>query len=267
MRVDYHTHHYRCGHASGQLAQYVEAAIAAGLDEIGLSDHGPVIHLGDHARALPATAMSAFELPNYVAEMIELRDRYAGRITVRLGVESDYVLGWDDHYRRMWREYPLDYVIGSVHYLGDWLIFNRQLPSGRPAADVYQEYLLTTQAAARSGVYDVIGHLDCLKTVGHIADLNVTPLLDETIRVLAECGVAVELNTSGWRKTCDDCYPRAEVLARCLHYGVPVTLGSDAHAPHQVASNFDRAVALLRETGYTHVTTFSQRRRLMVPLT
>ena len=100
MLVDYHTHHYRCGHATGQMGDYVEAALAANLSEIGLSDHSPIYHLGDDPHPRPATAMSQAELPSYIQEMQQVRDRYSHRITVRLGVESDYVLGWDEHYRR-----------------------------------------------------------------------------------------------------------------------------------------------------------------------
>jgi histidinol-phosphatase (PHP family) len=261
MLVDYHTHHYRCGHAEGQMSQYVEAAITAGIAEIGLSDHSPIYHLGDNPHPLPQTAMSQPELPSYVAEMAELQQRFANRITVRLGVESDYVMGWDEHYRRLWQQYSLDYVIGSVHWLGDWSIFNPQLPIGRTVDDIYEEYLYTTQAAARSGVYDIIGHLDCIKTVGHLPSRAITPLLEETVQVLADSNVVIELNTSGWRKPIAECYPRPELLACCQHYGVPVTLGSDAHAPSFVGEGFAEAVTLLREVGYREITTFDRRAR------
>ena len=266
MSVDYHTHHYRCGHATGVMDDYVEAAIAAGLSEIGLSDHSPIYHLGDDPHPRPGTAMAQQELPVYVEEMQAVRERFASRITVRLGVESDYVLGWDEHYRRLWQQYPLDYVIGSVHWLDQWSIFSGDLPPGRTAADVYHEYLETTQAAARSGVYDIIGHLDCLKTRGHIPDMSVTPLVEETLRVLAASGVAIELNTSGWRKDFNDCYPTAEWLARCCHYGVPVTLGSDSHDPRDVGYRFDDAISILRDAGYREIATFNGRVRRMVPL-
>jgi histidinol-phosphatase (PHP family) len=266
MRVDYHTHHYRCGHAVGQMTEYVAAAIAAGLNEIGLSDHAPIYHFGEDPHPQPRTAMSQLELPNYVREMAEIRDRYAGQITVRLGVESDYVLGWEAHYRTLWSQYPLDYVIGSVHWLDRWSIFWKERPGSRTAEEIYEEYLLTTQAAARSGAYDIIGHLDCIKTEGHLPDPGITPLLEETVRVIAEAGVAVELNTSGWRKRIGDCYPRPGLLEVCQHYGVPVTLGSDAHEPGQVASHFGDAVALLKQVGYRELATFAQRKRVMVPL-
>jgi histidinol-phosphatase (PHP family) len=99
-----------------------------------------------------------------------------------------------------------------------------------------------------------------------LPDRAVTPLLEETVRVLAASNVAIELNTSGWRKPFNDCYPRAELLACCCHYGVPVTLGSDAHEPELVGAGFDRAATLLREVGYREIATFVQRRRVMVPL-
>ncbi len=266
MRVDYHTHHYRCGHASGQLSDYVEAALAAGLDEIGLSDHSPIYHLGDDPHPMPHIAMSTHELPHYIREMAAIRERYAGQITVRLGVESDYVEGFAAHYRQLWQQYPLDYVIGSVHWLDGWIIFEDDLPPGQTAADIYATYLRATQAAARSGAYDIIGHLDGLKNRGHIPDHTITPLLEETVRVLAECNVAIELNTSGWRKRCKDSFPRAELLARCHHHGVPVTLGSDAHNPADVAADFQRAITLLKDVGYREIATFAQRRRRLVPL-
>jgi histidinol-phosphatase (PHP family) len=264
--VDYHTHHYRCGHAEGNLEDYVEAAIAAGLEEIGLSDHSPIYHFGDDPHHFPRTAMSQHELASYMQEIEHVRARYRGRIVVRLGIESDYVMGWDQHYRALWARFPLDYVIGSVHWLEQWSIFNPERPPERDQEHVYEEYLLTTQAAARSGAYDIIGHLDCIKTVGHLPERGITPLLEQTVRVIAESDVAIELNTSGWRKPIAEPYPRQELLALCRHYHVPVTLSSDAHAPSQVGYGFDRAVSLLREVGYREVAVFEARKRQMLPL-
>ncbi|WP_246580245.1 hypothetical protein [Deinococcus aestuarii] len=75
---------------------------------------------------------------------------------------------------------------------------------------MYEEYLLTTQAAARSGAYDILGHLDCLRTRGHLPDLGITPRLEETVRVIADSSMAAELNTSGWHKGLGEPSPREE---------------------------------------------------------
>jgi len=264
--IDHHTHHYRCGHAKGTLEDVIEAAIAKGLDGIGLSDHSPIYHLGDGDHVEPGRAMAKSELPRYVAEMAALKERYRDRIDVKLGVESDHVDGWEEHYKQLWESYDLDYVIGSVHWLGDWNIFDPRLPEGKDAWEVYEAYLLATQRAARSGAYDIIGHLDCIKTRGHMPTRAITPLLEETIRVIAESGVAIELNTSGWRKSVQECYPRREVLECCFHYGVPVALGSDAHAPELVAAGFERACRLLWDVGYREIVTFTKRKRESIPI-
>lgn len=266
MLIDHHTHHYRCGHAEGTLEDVIEHAIAKGLDAIGLSDHGPIYHLGDADHPEPGRAMARSEFPHYFAEMQRLKERYEGRIDVKLGVESDHVDGWEEYYRSFWQQYDLDYVIGSVHWLGTWNIFDADLPEGKDAEQVYEEYLLSTQRAARSGAFDILGHIDCLKTRGHMPVREMTPLFEETIQVIAQCDVAIELNTSGWRKSVDECYPSRQVLECCFHYGVPVALGSDAHSPDLVAAGFVRACELLWDVGYREVVTFTKRKRVSVPI-
>jgi histidinol-phosphatase (PHP family) len=267
MRIDYHTHHERCGHARGRLADYVEAAIAANLEEIGLSDHSPIYHLekSQYPRPEPQPAMERAELPAYIDEMLAIRARFGDRIGVRLGVESDYIDGWAGHYRRLWRSYALDYVIGSIHWLGAWSIFDPVPPAGQTEASVLEAYFAATRQAARSGIFQIIGHIDCIKTSGTL-EVGATPLAIRTIKTLAECDVAVELNTSGWRKRCGECYPSPALLEICHHYRVAVTIGSDAHAPDEVGAGLERAVRLLKEIGYREVATFSAGKRTMVPL-
>lgn len=264
MLVDYHTHHYRCGHASGTLEDVVKSALARGLTEIGLSDHSPIYHF-DEPQPFPNTAMHPDELPRYVDEMLELRERYAGRIAVRLGIESDYILGWDDFYRELWDGYPLDFVIGSVHWLGRWNVFWRELPDGKSCEQIYEEYFLTVQAAAKSGIFSILGHLDVPKTSGHMNG-QLTPIVRETLHVIKEADVALELNTSGWRKTVNECYPSPEILRYAAELGIPVTLGSDAHSPDLVGADFDRALNLLARCGFQAIARFEGRRRYMIPI-
>lgn len=265
MLVDYHTHHYRCGHASGTLTEVIESAIEGGLTEIGLSDHSPIFHFGDDPHPFPRTAMHRDEFENYVREMQELRDRYGDKIAVRLGVESDYILGWDDFYRDLWNRYPLDYVIGSVHWLGQWNVFWKELPEGKNTEQIYEEYFTTVQAAARSGIFDILGHLDVPKTSGHMIG-EVTPLVRETLQVIADADITIELNTSGWRKSVNDCYPSKEILTSAAELGICVTLGSDAHSPDLVGAGFGRALSLLKECGFKQLAIFKDRKRQLIPL-
>lgn len=89
MKFDLHTHHFRCGHADGTIRDYIEAAIAAGLDVIGISDHSP--YFGSPSeQAFPRIAMAKSELVHYVEEVLSLQKEYEGRIDVLLGMESDF---------------------------------------------------------------------------------------------------------------------------------------------------------------------------------
>ncbi len=94
MRIDYHTHHVRCGHASGELEEYVLKGIEIGLVQLGLSDHMPLLHV-DPAAYLPGMAMPMEELPNYVEEAFRLQEKYKDRIDIRVGMEGDYIEGWE----------------------------------------------------------------------------------------------------------------------------------------------------------------------------
>src|SRR5512135_486941 len=116
ITVDYHTHNLRCGHAQGQIEDYVKAAIKHGLTDIGISDHSPLYFLEGNDPQ-PGLAMAKDELDGYVEEVLQLKTRYAEQINVRLGIESDYIEGMEDEYRAILARYPFDYVIGSVHHV------------------------------------------------------------------------------------------------------------------------------------------------------
>ena len=264
---DYHTHHCRCGHAEGTIRDYIQSAIEKGARQVGISDHSPIYHLSDDPHVLPKTAMAWGELPKYVEEATRLKSEYQGRIAVRLGIESDYVLGWDDHYRKLWKRYDLDYVLCSVHWIDDWNIFHGELPKGHTRESMFELYLESTIAAAESGVYDVIAHFDAIKTSGHMPPLSkFKARIRAALEAIAAADMAIELNTSGWRKSCNEQYPSRYVLTQAHQCGIPVVLGSDAHEPNLVTAGFDRALALLHDIGFDHIATFENRKRAMVPI-
>lgn len=262
---DYHTHHRRCGHAVGELRDMIEAAHKKGLRAVGLSDHAPMLHLsGDWP--LPNTAMPRSMFAEYVEEMHNLQREFAAAIPVKAGVEADYVSGFVEAYRELLAPHDFDYVIGSVHFVDGWSIFSATLPPQATREDVWERYLTLTGEAAACGLFDILGHLDCLKTKGHLPRQWRTPTLLRTLDAIADCKVAIELNTSGWRKPVGDCFPTFEILQLAAARGIPVCLGSDAHRPKDVAADFGRAVELLRKAGYRSLASFSGREREEIPL-
>jgi histidinol-phosphatase (PHP family) len=268
--ADLHTHTARCGHAGGRDEEYVEAAIAAGLSAIAVTDHVPFYWLPaeQHDARL---AMATDELPRYVDAVLDLRARYAGRVEVLLGIEADFIAGHEESLARLLERYPFDVVLGSVHWVGDWLI---DAPSSLPryrkgAADVeriWDEYTTQLIAAARSRLFDVLSHLDLPKKFGFRSEATFAGRLGEVVNAVAAGGCAVELSSAGRRKPVGEDYPADDVVAALAAAGVRFVLSSDAHAPAEVGFGFGELAARARAHGAVATALFRGRAATMLPL-
>ena len=109
-------------------------------------------------------------------------------------------------------------------------------------------------------MFDIIGHADLPKKFGHRPTQDCTRLYERFLTAAKKHNVAVELNTAGLRKDCKEIYPSRQILTLAHHYGVPITFGSDAHAPEEVGMNFTDAIQLARSVGYTHWRRLASRR-------
>ncbi|MEK4292255.1 histidinol-phosphatase HisJ [Paenibacillus sp. FSL R5-0914] len=272
MHIDYHTHHERCGHAVGKLEEYVQRGIQLGLQQLGLSDHLPLVHV-DPASYYPEMAMPMAELPRYVEECLTLKERYRGVIDLRVGLEADYIEGYEDQIREILSPYPWDYLIGSVHFLGEWDITDyRQVDGweGKDELEVYRLYYDAVKKSALSGLYDIIGHMDVIKRFGYgpqtpegKAEVRTQEL--ETLKVIADSGIAMELNASGLTKPCAEMFPAEHLLQEAFKLGIPLTLGSDAHDPAKLGDGLQEARSMLWHTGFRELAVFEGRRRTTVP--
>ncbi len=262
--IDYHLHGNFCGHASGELEEYVESALEKGFAEIGFSAHLPKVVDPD-----PYHAMLEEDLPRYVELVHSLRDRYRDGIMIRLGIEADYFPDHEEETERLLTSYPFDYVLGSVHFLGDWHFTSRVgLPryEREDPATVYPRYYELLGRMIGTGLFDIAAHADAI-TREHFRPRE--PLDGEyrdIARLLGEKGMAIEVSTAGLRRGAGSIYPNEEFLRVCVEAGVPLTLGSDAHSPEDVGRDYDRAFDVLRELGVRNIATYEARRMLLRPL-
>jgi histidinol-phosphatase (PHP family) len=241
ITFDYHSHNDRCGHAVGKLEDYVQQAVALGLTHFGMSDHGPAYWLeGDHAQ--PGIQMALSELPRYVEEALELKDLYADEISLAVGIEADFIEGYEDELAAWLAAHPFDYVLGSVHYcLGHSVFSHTRWREQRPEA-IFRDYYRLVIAAARSGLFDILSHLTVIDTYAPpIPSSLADELYPQVAAAIAESGCIVELNTSCYRKQplWDAPYPNGKMLQTLLQHGVPLTFGSDCHMPEEI--HFARA--------------------------
>jgi histidinol-phosphatase (PHP family) len=263
MVPDYHVHTTLCGHARGTAEEYVAAAAGQGMTEICFTDHAPAPDGYDGANR-----MAIGQFPTY--RRLVAGARKGTTINVLFGVEADYYEGGQPFLKRWLGEQDFDLVLGSVHYIGDWNFDSPVYLWAWESADVtatWREYFRLVGKLADTRLFDMLGHPDLPKKFGHRpSGKDILEMARPAWDRLAKAGMGLELNTAGLRRPAAEIFPSAALLALARERGIPICFGSDAHAPQDVGSRFDRALALAREAGYTHSVRFRRRRKELVPL-
>ena len=268
--IDSHCHTFYSKHATGTVDELVRASITAGVSILTITDHAP-FPVDANNRLLES------ELDCYFADIERARQTYQGEITILRGLELDYMPGTDTYNRELLARYPMDFVIGSIHYVavpGEPLVKVWELPrlAGQKFLD---HYFANLEALLDSGLFDAVGHADTLLR-GVPEDIfmrRFEPLLES----LARSGVAFELNASGLRKPSLDpvtgrevqglwSYPSRELLGQLISCDVPFTVGSAAHNPSDAGAGIEELLVALRPLGLKNISYYEQRRRIEVAL-
>lgn len=259
---DYHMHTPLCRHASGEPVDYARRALELGFTEIGFSDHSPMAR-----EDFDDWRMFSRQLDEYV-EKVRLAQRTFPQLTIRLGLEVDYLPGQEEWIHDLAARHPWDYFIGSVHYVAeDWAIdspFQLSKWKERDTFEVWSVYFDRLTRATETGLFEIIGHADLPKKFGHRPTTDCTPLYERFLTAAKKHNCAIELNTAGLRKDCKEIYPSRQILELAFAKGVPITFGSDAHKPEEVGMNFAEAVELARSVGYKECWQLAARKRQMI---
>jgi len=255
-----HMHTPLCKHAKGYPEEYAAVAEQRGLKGIIVTCHNPT-----NDGWSPWVRMSIDQFDEYVTLVEDTRQAWAGRVDVRLGMESDYVPGMEPWLEELHQKADFNHILGSVHptledyknrYLnGDIVAFQR----------TYFEHLAM---AAETGLFDTLSHPDLVKIVKpstwdveRVMD-TVRPALDR----ITATGTAMELNTSGLNKPYPEMNPGREILQEMSQRNIPDVLGADAHTPNRVAAGYENAMDILSDIGYTKIHFFLNRKRQTVDI-
>jgi histidinol-phosphatase (PHP family) len=254
--IDYHIHTKLCKHAQGEVQDYVEAAIEAGIREIAFTDHIP---LPDNFDSVHRMELAQMEI--YSRWIESLRVRYP-EIKVRFGIEADYYEGFEEYLYRFLNNFDFDVVIMAIHFIRHWpennWVFNYHLPD-KSQEEIYREYITTVIKGLRTGLFDILGHADIIKRANYPLFSTVPAEVNRLLSEVKLAGMALEINTSGFRKTIGESYPALNWIPAAQRQNVPLCIGSDAHRPNQVALRFADVYDLLKKYQIKWLATFEKR--------
>lgn len=252
LNVSFHNHSDMSDGAA-PIELMCRTAKAAGLREFGMSDHWVIPD--DDAIDPSSWRMIPGRLDEYVEKLMALKKELdCETFTLRLGLEVDFFFGNSTEVVKNLEKYPFDYLIGSVHYsdrfpvdhsIKDWIGLSQE-----EIAQICEGYWKKLEGAASSGLYTFIGHLDLPKKFGMVNNALYYP---HAIRVLDEVqktGGAIELNTAGWFKECNEQYPSCDLLKEALARKIPVVVNADAHHQDHIMRNFAESAKVLAAAGF-----------------
>jgi len=226
MRANYHTHTWRCGHASGKEREYVEKAIEGGLKVLGFSDHTPYPFPNGYSSGF---RMSLGQFDEYVKTVLDLRDEYCSDIVIHLGVEAEYYPAYFADLQRFISDYPVEYFLLGQHYLENEI---GAVSGAWATADegVIRRYCEQTKEAMATGCFTYFAHPDMINYIGN------RTVYDKYIRELCRNAnhfdMPLEMNFLGLYEGRH--YPNRKFWKIAGEEGCKVIFGADAHRPEAV---------------------------------
>lgn len=255
-KTDYHIHTYYSD-GIGWPEDYIGRAMEIGLSEIGFSDH---LTLTDEQQDW---SIKLSMLGEYIDRINKLKESVTG-IKVRLGLEVDYFPDKEDEIYKLISKLPLDYVIGSVHYMGEGTVdLGPEYYEDKDIDKLFESYFTLIAQAASSGLFDFMAHPDLVRIFRYYPSVSAESMYRLLAGELCRSDVAFEINTNGMNKPLRDFYPDRRYLHVFREEGVPVCVNSDAHKPARLGQYFDDAYRLIREAGFTEMAIFCNRKREM----
>ena len=230
MIANYHTHTFRCGHASMEdEREYVEAAIRAGFRELGFADHTPMplpidADPADCARFM-GIRMTMKETEDYISKLLSLREEYKDGIKIHIGFEVEYIPEVFDTLIGFISQYPTDYIIMGQHFnaiTADRLTY---FGSETRSKTILKNYADLVCEGMATGKFTYLAHPDLCNYHGPLEVYE-----REMMRIIESSkkyGVPLEINLLGLNSMRH--YPNAVFWSLASDMGCDVVIGSDAH--------------------------------------
>ncbi|KAL5352205.1 hypothetical protein ACLOAV_002152 [Pseudogymnoascus australis] len=262
-----HSGQFCPGHAKDQLEEVIQRAISLNMRLISITEHMPRIDDQDlYPEEIEAGDTTALLLPRhegYLAEGIRLRAKYAGQIQILIGFEGEWVRpSYGPVIRCLARDTRVDFFIGSVHHVhGIPIDYDRAMyEQARQVGDgsdqkLFEDYFDSMFAMLQDVRPRVIAHFDLIRLLSDVPNQDlktwdsVWAKAVRSLKLIAQQGGLLEVNSSALRKGLDEPYPSRSVCKEFLAHGGKFTLSDDSHGVAQVGLNFERVKTYLEDVG------------------
>lgn len=261
MRIDLHNHTTLCNHAEGSMSEYINKAKQLKIDKFGFSCHAPM--------NFDSSYRMSFDNMNFYLDNIHLLSENEKNIDILSAFEVDFILGREDLLDSRVIESNVDYLIGSVHFLGDWGFDNIEFIGKwqeKNSEEVWNLYLDSIQAMVKTRFFNIIGHFDLLKIFGHLMPISLENKLNKTLEMVKEYDLTIEINQAGLRKKIGELYPSENILQKIKMLNIDITFGSDAHSVEQVGYGYEDALVIAHKIGFKTQVYYKNRKKIRVPL-
>lgn len=270
MLADYHVHTEFSDDSVYPMEQVVKDAIRLHLDEICITDHvdyGIKVDWdsGEEILFRHGEPLANVDYPRWAMALQRVRDIYGGSVGIKMGMEFGVQTHTIPQYEALFRRYPFDFIILSIHQAEDKEFWTQDLQRGRTQREYneryYEEMLNVVRAYSH---YSVLGHMDLIKRydqAGVYPFEKVKPFAAEILKIVIANGRGIEVNTSSHRYGLSGSMPSEELLRLYRDLGGSiVTIGSDSHAPAHLGTYLREAQEQLKELGFQHFCTYERMR-------
>ncbi|MEM5793705.1 MAG: histidinol-phosphatase [Candidatus Aenigmatarchaeota archaeon] len=264
--IDYHLHTDYTQDAKGKVEDYCKVAKERNLKEIAFANHFNIIKLN-----LPGESILPQQIPEHFQNIEKARKEFG--LKIKFGLEVDYWSSEHGRIEKVLKEHEFDFLLGSVHYVGNILIAGKLEDSigffkNKSLQEAYRIYFDRVIETVESNLFDVLAHPDYIRKNAkkffgkELPFEKYRKLVEKVIEALLTNDTGIEINTSGFFHGINDFFPSYEFLKLCLESGVKVvTVGSDAHLPERVGDRIKEALERLKEIGFRKIYYYDKRKK------
>ncbi|MBD5449802.1 MAG: histidinol-phosphatase HisJ family protein [Lachnospiraceae bacterium] len=283
MFADYHVHTEFSDDSVYPMEQVIRDAIAMGMDEICFTDHvdygikedwdcGHNAFSGSGSESCKRTCSISYrgdiplanvDYPVYAAKIKEFQQTYGAQIAIKFGLEFGVQMHTIPQYEALFRRYPFDFIILSIHQVEDLEFWTQDFQHGKSQQEYnerYYEEMLNVVKAYHD--YSVLGHMDLITRYdenGVYPFEKVEPVISEILKTVIADGKGIEFNTSYHRYGLKDTTPSVDILKLYRRLGGEIiTIGSDSHEPEHLGAYVGEAKRLLHSLGFRFICTFDR---------